>query len=44
MLGTDYPYPWQDKGIEHIMASPFSDEERIAMLSTTAAKLMGIKL
>ena len=44
MLGTDYPYPWQDKGIEHIMASPFTDEERIAMLSTTAAKLMGIKL
>jgi aminocarboxymuconate-semialdehyde decarboxylase len=44
MLGTDYPFPWQDKSIEHIMASPFSDDERIAMLSTTAAKLMGIKL
>lgn len=44
MLGTDYPFPWQDKGVEHIMASPFTDEERIAMLSTTAAKLMGIKL
>ena len=44
MLGTDYPYRWQDKGVEHIMASPFSDEERIAMLSTTAAKLLGIKL
>lgn len=44
MLGTDYPYPWQDKSIEHIMASPLTDEERIAMLSTTAAKLMGIKL
>jgi aminocarboxymuconate-semialdehyde decarboxylase len=44
MLGTDYPFPWQEKGVEHIMASPFTDEERIAMLSTTAAKLMGIKL
>jgi aminocarboxymuconate-semialdehyde decarboxylase len=44
MLGTDYPFPWQDKGVEHIMNSPFTDEERIAMLSTTAAKLMGIKL
>jgi predicted TIM-barrel fold metal-dependent hydrolase len=44
MLGTDYPFPWQDKGVEHIMASPFTDEERIAMLSTTSAKLMGIKL
>jgi aminocarboxymuconate-semialdehyde decarboxylase len=44
MLGTDYPFRWQDKGVEHIMASPFTDEERIAMLSTTAAKLMGIKL
>ena len=43
MLGTDYPYRWQDKGVEHIMASPFSDDERIAMLNGTAAKLFGIK-
>ena len=44
MLGTDYPFAWQDKGVEHILNSPFSDDERIAMLSGTAAKLLGIKL
>ena len=43
MLGTDYPFPWQDKGVEHIMNSPFTDAERIAMLNGTAAKLLGIK-
>jgi predicted TIM-barrel fold metal-dependent hydrolase len=45
MLGTDYPFPWQDKGIEHILETTgLTDDERIAMLSTTAAKLLGIKL
>jgi aminocarboxymuconate-semialdehyde decarboxylase len=44
MLGTDYPFRWQDKGVEHIMASPFSDDERIAMLNGNAAKLLGIKI
>ncbi len=45
MLGTDYPYPWEDKGVEHILNTPgFSDDERIAMLSGTAAKLLGIKI
>jgi aminocarboxymuconate-semialdehyde decarboxylase len=45
MLGTDYPYPWQDKSVEHIMNTPgLTDDERIAMLSGTAAKLLGIKL
>ena len=44
MLGTDYPYPWEDKPVDHVMATPgLSDEERIAILGATAARLLGIK-
>ena len=43
MLGTDYPYPWEDKAVDHILNTPsLSDDERIAMLGTTAAKLLRI--
>jgi aminocarboxymuconate-semialdehyde decarboxylase len=44
MLGTDYPYPWEDKPVDHVMATPgLSDDERIAILGATAARLLGIK-
>ena len=44
MLGTDYPYPWEDKPVDHLMATPgLSDDERIAILGATAARLLGIK-
>jgi aminocarboxymuconate-semialdehyde decarboxylase len=44
MLGTDYPYPWEDKAVDHILNTPsLSDEERIAILGTTAAKLLRIQ-
>ena len=43
VIGTDHPIPWQDKAIDHILKAPgFSDRERRAMLSETAAKLLGI--
>jgi aminocarboxymuconate-semialdehyde decarboxylase len=43
-MGTDYPYPWEDKAVDHILTSPdFSDDEKIAMLSTTAARLLRIE-
>ena len=45
VIGTDHPIPWQNKAIDHILKAPgFSDRERRAMLSETAAKLLGIKL
>ena len=45
VIGTDHPIPWQDNAIDHILKAPgFSDSERRAMLSGTAAKLLGIKL
>ena len=44
VLGTDYPYPWEDKAVDHIMNTPgLTDEERVAILGGTAAKLLNIK-
>src|SRR5437773_7091594 len=44
VLGTDYPFPWTETAVEHILATPgLSDAERAAMLGGTAAKLLGIK-
>src|SRR5262245_50274275 len=44
VVGTDHPIPWQSRSIDHILnATGFSDEEKIAMLGGTAAKLLGIK-
>jgi aminocarboxymuconate-semialdehyde decarboxylase len=44
MLGTDYPYPWEDKAVDHILkTTSLSDKERIAILGGTAAKLLRIK-
>jgi len=43
VMGTDYPYPWTSTSVDHILATPgLTDEERIAMLGGTAAKLLGI--
>jgi len=43
MLGTDHPYPWQPASVDHILqAEGFTDDERIAMLSSNAAALLGV--
>ena len=43
VMGTDYPYPWTSTSVDHILATPgFTDEERVAMLGGTAARLLGI--
>ena len=44
VIGTDHPIPWNPNPIDHIMNTPgFTDEERIAMLGGTAAKLLDIR-
>ncbi|HXF66301.1 MAG TPA: amidohydrolase family protein, partial [Burkholderiales bacterium] len=44
VIGTDHPIPWQPRSVDHILETPgFTDEERIAMLGGTAAKLLGIE-
>jgi aminocarboxymuconate-semialdehyde decarboxylase len=43
VLGSDYPYPWQLNPVDHIFASQsLSDDEKIAVLGGTAAKLFNI--
>lgn len=43
VLGSDYPYPWEMKPVDHIFASTsLSDDEKIAILGTTAAKILHI--
>jgi aminocarboxymuconate-semialdehyde decarboxylase len=45
MIGTDYPYPWTQTAVDEVMATPgLSDADRAAILSGTAAKLLGITL
>jgi aminocarboxymuconate-semialdehyde decarboxylase len=44
VLGSDYPYRWQDHPVDHIFAtSSLSDDEKMAILGTTAAKILNIK-
>lgn len=43
VLGSDYPYPWEMKPVDHIFASTsLSDDEKLAILGMTAAKLLNI--
>src|SRR4051794_1198689 len=41
VVGTDHPIPWHPNPVDHILDTPgFTDEELIAMLGGTAAKLL----
>src|SRR4029077_6772388 len=44
LLGTDYPFPWNTAPVDHILSIPgLSDDDKIASLGRTAAKLLGIE-
>jgi aminocarboxymuconate-semialdehyde decarboxylase len=44
MLGSDYPYPWQLRPVDHIFASTsLSDDEKADILGRTAAKLFNVQ-
>jgi aminocarboxymuconate-semialdehyde decarboxylase len=43
MLGTDFPYPWTDRAVEHILETPgLSDADKASMLGDLAARLLGL--
>ena len=45
MIGTDYPYGWTSTEVELVLNTPdLSDDDRIAILGGTAAKLLGIDM
>jgi aminocarboxymuconate-semialdehyde decarboxylase len=45
VMGTDYPYPWTKTAVDHIRnTKSLSDNERAAILSNNAARLLGIKV
>jgi aminocarboxymuconate-semialdehyde decarboxylase len=44
ILGTDYPFQWNRVPVDHILSTPgLSDDDKIAILGGTAAKLLGIR-
>jgi len=44
VIGTDYPLPWNRVPVDHIMSTPgLSDDDKLAVLGGTAAKLLGIE-
>jgi aminocarboxymuconate-semialdehyde decarboxylase len=43
MLGTDFPFGWVDRGVEHILETPdLSDDERCSMLGDLAERVLGL--
>jgi aminocarboxymuconate-semialdehyde decarboxylase len=44
VMGTDYPFPWNTAPVDHILTIPdITDDDKIAILGRTAAKLLGIE-
>jgi aminocarboxymuconate-semialdehyde decarboxylase len=43
MLGTDHPIPWEEHPVDHVLGTPISDKDKMAILGLNAAKLFGIK-
>ena len=43
MLGSDFPYPWTDRAVAHILETPgLSDADKASMLGDLAARLLGL--
>jgi len=45
VLGSDHPYPWQDRPVDAVMATTsLGDEEKVAILSGNAARLFNLTM
>jgi aminocarboxymuconate-semialdehyde decarboxylase len=45
VMGSDYPYQWQLHPVDHVFSCGFlSDDEKAGILSTTAAKLLNLRI
>ena len=43
MIGSDYPYAWTDRPVDHVLETPgLSDAEKIAIIGGNAASLFGL--
>jgi aminocarboxymuconate-semialdehyde decarboxylase len=43
MIGTDYPFPWTSTEVDLVLKTPgLTDDQRVAILGGTAARLLGI--
>jgi aminocarboxymuconate-semialdehyde decarboxylase len=43
MIGTDFPFPWTSTEVDLVLNTPgLSDDQRVAILGGTAARLLGI--
>jgi aminocarboxymuconate-semialdehyde decarboxylase len=45
VLGSDYPYPWELKPVDHVMSCDFlSDDQKAGILGDTAARVLQIRI
>lgn len=43
MLGSDWPFPWTDRPVQHVLETPgLTDADRAAILGDTAVRLFGL--
>jgi aminocarboxymuconate-semialdehyde decarboxylase len=43
VLGTDHPIPWEQHPVDHVMNTPLTDAERVAILGGNARRMLGLK-
>ncbi len=43
VLGTDHPIPWEQHPVDHVMNTPLTDAERVAILGGNARRMLDLK-